>query len=615
MKKSSFGKSYSSLLNDNILSENTSNQIDNISLLTSSMDLSSSPSEMSSTSTSNLKDSLDLIFNQQKDHELMSYIKSKKRELYNTNYTKVNGKSKKKNNTEICNYKSTEESLMDDLSIQGNKLKIQKYFNVNNTNNNVPTSDISYNTHNGNDFKHGYNNINNKKESNNNKSLNIVSTISSSSRKPKSYQSNHHINNKSTKNDKNIPIINKKTKVHKKDISVYENINTDEPFNVIIKNKVNFSSDKSNSNKKTVNKNPSKPKINKNTKSQVNNTTKVLKKSVSLSSSKSLQSTTTNVMNKSLSTSNINHEKSFKKPSNDRKEMKLKKYDLYNLLDFPSSSDYIKMLEDSYLSINIEDGDNLLNDKSSNSDLNIINPDLLVENKKDTNQSSNKKTKSNKSRNVNDENETNENETNETQLKLIIPSASLTFHEETDNTSVINSTINNYYNSYNNQQITNSYQFENILFNNDNPSFEKLIRIPSTEIVVDESLECNESEYISEEDDDSKIGINENENITNEQNINKNTSISKNEENHKKTPENNKIINRYGISNINNNTNMLDNNNVKVYEQRPSKPTIINFSFSNYIKNSNGKDNSSSVSDVKIINYLKKSNTSTLKLH
>ncbi|ORX51087.1 hypothetical protein BCR36DRAFT_45308 [Piromyces finnis] len=119
--KKNFGKTYSTFLNENLLSES--------SLISSASSLLSNETSTSITDIlySNQKNSFDFLFNNQpNNNELISYIKSKKKESHNINSaTKATGKSKKKvikngiDNNSLNRH--VEASLIEDLSIQGNK--------------------------------------------------------------------------------------------------------------------------------------------------------------------------------------------------------------------------------------------------------------------------------------------------------------------------------------------------------------------------------------------------------------------------------------------------------------------------------------------------------------
>ena len=55
-----------------------------------------------------------------------------------------------------------------------------------------------------------------------------------------------------------------------------------------------------------------------------------------------------------------------KKSSTNRKEINMTKYDISSLLNISSDSDYMKVLENSYLSINIENSDSIVDHGNNN---------------------------------------------------------------------------------------------------------------------------------------------------------------------------------------------------------------------------------------------------------
>jgi len=111
-------------------------------------------------------------------------------------------------------------------------------------------------------------------------------------------------------------------------------------------------------------------------------------------------------------------------------------------LNFPSNIDYIKSIEDSFFSTNIENEncDLLINDKSSNSNLDVITSNGSNElnekvayhsiyNNPKNNPFFKYKRESKENSKPNSSSSTDDKMGNG-QLKLFIPSASITFHEE-----------------------------------------------------------------------------------------------------------------------------------------------------------------------------------------
>ncbi|ORX84097.1 hypothetical protein BCR32DRAFT_242890 [Anaeromyces robustus] len=453
---------------------------DSLSLLVSAMNISPSTDKLNNNTKMSIKDSLDYIFSSESDHELMSYIKSKKSEL-NNNITRINNNRSKKKNVKNDLKKSSKNDLMDDLSIRGNKVHMQKLNNNSPINYYVPESEIIFN--------------------------NII-------------KSNLSINNHGNK--LNISIDN--TKLNKKSSTKSQTVKT---------------------------------------KSQIIDSLESKKTRLFTSTKPSLNNKLNNEHINSLSTSSDNYWNN-KKNQLDRKEVKLKKYDLSSLLNFPSNSDYIKSLEDSYLSLNIENDDTLINDQSSNSDLDIIHRNSNGEKQSNSYIINNKNVLNNNNNKNNNNHNHNNNNNNEkvAQLKLIIPKI------------VIDDSINNDYSDDDND---NKEDYDNVKYNEIN----------------------NHKIY---------------------QNINKKLCDSCNNEkvsNPKETLNTN--FDKITITNLEENImnlNLLDQqkNLLKAKNNcNDSFSSILSINFNDYIKKK--LKNSSNDDDIKITNYVKKVSSKSLKLY
>jgi len=322
-----------------------------------------------------------------------------------------------------------------------------------------------------------------------------------------------------------------------------------------------------------------------------------------------------------------------KKVTNERNENKYRKYDL---LKFPSNSDYFKSIGDSFFSTNIENEncDLLINDKSSNSNLNVITSNDNNElNEKVAYHSIYNNPKNNPffnyKRESKENNKPNSSSTDDKmgngQLKLFIPSASITFHEEennklenehntnvnTNNNTSTNINMNdndhNLYERFDQLSTINidSYPIENEFFSN--KSLNQLIRIPSKDIIVDDTIKYDEKMYIDEEEEE------ENE-IENE------TKYTLNSRSKKISTEKMNNFDLITISNLNNNdhldlnkhNNKTDKKSVEKINSSESDSTI---NFNDYIIHPSTNYKNVSNNDIKITNYVKKVNSKELKLH
>ncbi|KAL6604328.1 hypothetical protein U3516DRAFT_830669 [Neocallimastix sp. 'constans'] len=206
-------RSSSTLIIDDSPYDNSFGQSDDSSLLTEIMDPLKSKENSLNIDTS-LRDTLKIIFNDDSDHEFVSYIKTtKKKEPISVNSTKINGKLRKKSifkseiKDDLNTNKIQDGGFINDLLIQGNKVTMQKYYNPISLNYYASNPEISYGVGNHN------NNIN---ALINNKSLNIE--VTNTQKKNNKITNNNNNNNKGlninkTKNKNNISNINTTTTI------------------------------------------------------------------------------------------------------------------------------------------------------------------------------------------------------------------------------------------------------------------------------------------------------------------------------------------------------------------------------------------------------------------